>query len=92
MNLKDLNLRLPTLDVLHDLGLEEYSHTAEEWRGRCPFHESTSRRSRSFAVSIRLRKWFCHKCKDHGDLIDLYAELHQCDCNAAAVRLRERYL
>lgn len=92
MNFKDLNLSLPTLDVLHDLGLEEYGHTAEEWRGRCPFHESSSRRSRSFAVSIHLRKWFCHKCKDCGDLIDLYALLHQCSCITAANRLKERYL
>lgn len=89
---QEINRLLPALDVLHVLCLEEYGHNSEQWRGRCPFHRSTSRRSRSFSVSLTLRKFFCHKCKESGDLIDLWAELHQIDLHRAALDLANRFL
>ena len=47
-----------------------------EYRGACPIHGSGSAKPRSFAVSPDGRKWYCHRCKIGGGVIDLFRELN----------------
>lgn len=88
-----LNLALPTLDVLRALGLACKTRTTEHWRGQCPFHESTSGRSRSLEVSIPLRKWHCHSraCGQYGDLLDLWAGVRRVSLLTAARELAREF-
>lgn len=73
LDFKVLNRQLSALAVIRSLGLEADTCTRHKWRGRCPFHQSGNLRSRSLAVDLQLRAWYCHRCKVGGDLIDLWA-------------------
>jgi DNA primase len=91
MNWHLLNSRLPTLAVLRRLRLECRRIEGDSWRGRCPFHQSSGRASRSLAVSCSRRKFYCHNCKVHGDLIDLWAHVRCITPAEAAVELEGEF-
>lgn len=91
MNWNLLNSRLPTLAVLKRLGLVCKRIEGDQWRGRCPYHPGSGRPSRSFAVSISRRKWYCHGCRTHGDLIDLWSHVRSCSPAEAATQLEEEF-
>ena len=91
IDFKRLNLELPALEVLRLLRLECYAVTGGYWRGRCPFHPPSPRRSRSFQVSRERRLYYCHNCKRVGDLIDLAAHVWQVTMWTAAKRLADQF-
>jgi DNA primase len=86
-----LNLQLPALDVIRSLHLVECGMGGGQWRGKCPYHESNNPHARSLAISLGLRKFLCHKCGAHGDLIDLSATVWRVSLVEAARRLAEEY-
>jgi hypothetical protein len=92
MDLRTLNASLPAKEVLGTLRMLIGHYEGLHWRGGCPFHQSRSPHSRSLAVNVHLRKFFCHRCRAHGDLVDLYAHLMGLTLHHAAVQLRERFL
>ena len=93
IDFRRLNTALPALAVLQALGLEEASRTPTEWRGKCPFHASECRRSRSLAVSLESGHWYCHNARCHatGDLIDLWSRYHSVTLHDAARRLASMF-
>lgn len=91
IDFKALNRNLPTLQVIQSLGLKAHSWTCERWRGRCPFHDAKSKRSRSLKVDLCIRKWHCHRCKLGGDLIDLWAGVRGITPYRAAVELTRHF-
>jgi hypothetical protein len=66
---------VPITAVLGLLGWQHRSRSGEQLRGPCPIHQSTSPKSRSFAVNIRRNIWYCHApaCKSGGNQLDLWA-------------------
>lgn len=92
LDFKRLNEDLPALAVLQALRLQAASYTCEEWRGRCPYHQSSSKRPRSLAVSLSLRKFVCHRCGAHGDLIDLWSKVRGVPLWEAGVDLKREFL
>lgn len=86
-----LNSRLPTLRVLVRLGLELRRIEGDSWRGRCPCHPNSGRPSRSLAISLSRRKWYCHSCGSHGDLIDLWSHVRHVSPAVAVRQLEEEF-
>lgn len=84
----ELKQRVSMADVLALLGWTPTVKLGLEQRGRCPFHESNSRRPRSFACHPD--GWYCHKCQRGGDQLRLYAEVKGLDVYHAALELCER--
>jgi DNA primase len=62
---------IPMRDVLRLLGWVPLTSEAGQGRGRCPIHNSTNPRSRSFATKDD--GWYCHSCKLGGDQFTLWA-------------------
>ncbi len=91
IDFKTLNESLKALDVIRALKLECRTLGQGYWRGRCPFHYSSSALSRSLAVSIAVKKWLCHKCGAHGDLIDLWAGVRHCSVYDAAKQMQVEF-
>jgi DNA primase len=92
LNFRELNLSLDVLQVVRMLRLHGKVE-GPEWRGGCPVHGSRSPKSRSLAISLELRKCFCHKagCGWQGDLIDLTAEVRNLDVLHAAQELAAEF-
>jgi len=63
------------------------SRLGDQWRGPCPVHQSTSRKSRSLSVNLTTRRYCCHKCQSRGNQLELWAQIHQLSIYDAAIDL-----
>jgi DNA primase len=76
--------------VLNLLGFRPSSRSAVQWSGRCPLHESTSRRGRSFSVNVATGRYYCHRCHSHGNQLELWAAATKLTLYQAAIDLCHR--
>lgn len=44
----------------------------EQFRSKCPIHNSSTKGNKTFSANVRLGKYHCFKCKSFGDALDLY--------------------
>lgn len=77
------------LDALRLMGWPGRREPSGQYRGPCPVHGSRARYSRSFTVSSS--SCYCHSCKWHGDVIQLWARLRAMTVLEAAHELCERF-
>lgn len=61
-------------DVLALLAWDYSWHRGDEWRGPCPLHATSARRSRVFRAQGHI--WYCHRCHRGGDALELWAATH----------------
>lgn len=73
--------------VLNQIGFEPTTRSGNQWYGRCPVHNSTAARSRSFSVNLDTGRYYCHKCKSHGNQLELWAAVTQLPLYQAAIDL-----
>jgi DNA primase len=73
--------------VLHALGFRPSAQSGDQLHGPCPVHGSTSRTSRSFSVNLAAGRYYCHKCHGHGNVLELWAAVHQVTIHQAAIDL-----
>ena len=73
--------------VLDQLGFVPASRSGHQWHGPCPVHGSTSAGSRSLSVNLETGRYYCHKCKSHGNQLELWAAVHQLQIHEAAIDL-----
>ena len=69
-----LKHELPLAKVLHALGWRGWGGWGGNTRGPCPLHQSITAHSR--AMWVCEDRWYCHRCKCGGDLLELWARLH----------------
>ena len=91
IDFKLLNSQLPVRRVLDALGLRCHSVYGTHWRGKCPIHQSGSVVSRSFEVFLGQGRYYCHKCKATGDLINLWAHVRGLRVFDAARQLEKEF-
>ncbi|MGH7928686.1 MAG: CHC2 zinc finger domain-containing protein [Candidatus Binatia bacterium] len=82
-----LRSEIPISAVLDQLGFQPTSRWGAQLHGPCPIHRSTSPRSRSFSVNLDTARYFCHKCKSHGNQLELWAAVHDLTIYEAAIDL-----
>lgn len=73
--------------VLTQIGFVPASRSADQSHGPCPIHGSTSASSRSLSVNLRTARYYCHKCKSHGNQLELWAAVHRLPIHEAAIHL-----
>ena len=73
--------------VLDRLGFQPVARSGDQLRGPCPVHGSSSSRSRTFSVNVRHRRYYCHKCRSHGNQLELWAAVRDLPLYEAAVDL-----
>ena len=73
--------------VLDAIGFQATHRVGDQLRGPCPVHGSTSKTSRVFSVNLGNQRYYCHKCKSHGNQLELYAAVQQTTLYQAAVEL-----
>ncbi|MBM4072095.1 MAG: hypothetical protein FJ271_24690 [Planctomycetes bacterium] len=76
--------------VLDLLTFEPTARSGQQCYGRCPLHESTSKRRRSFSVNLALGRYYCHRCHRHGNPLELWAAATKLPLHQAAIDLCER--
>ena len=91
ISFKRLNELLSPLAVIWALDLHCRYVIGNRWRGECPFHDSSSRRPRSLKIDLDIHYWYCHKCKNSGDLIDLWAMRRGLSVREAAVEMAREF-
>jgi DNA primase len=85
-----LRSQLRIAAVLELIGYEPAVKAADQWRGPCPIHQSTSSSSRSFSVNTRRHLYRCFKCGSAGNAVDLWMALTKQGVFAASVELCQR--
>ena len=73
--------------VLNELGFQAIHCDGDQLRGPCPVHGSSSKQSRVFSVNLSEGRYYCHKCKSHGNQLELYATARNTTVYQAAVDL-----
>jgi DNA primase len=73
--------------VLDEMGFKAIRRDGDQLRGPCPVHGSTSKNSREFSVNLSTDRYYCHKCKSHGNQLELYAAAQGTTVYQAAVDL-----
>ena len=73
--------------VLNEIGFQATHRDGDQLRGPCPVHGSTSTHSRAFSVNLNTDRYYCHKCKSHGNQLELYAAVENITVYQAAVNL-----
>jgi DNA primase len=76
--------------VLNLLDFQPSTRSGVQWYGRCPLHESTSARGRSFSVNVAVGRYFCHHCRSHGNPLELWAAATKLPLHQAAIDLCHR--
>ena len=74
LNYRLLREQIRPADVLRVMSWRYVSRSGGQLRGPCPVHGSTSRHSRSLAVSDEIV--YCHKCRWTGDAVAIWAATH----------------
>ena len=90
MDFAEVRARVPMVRVLELLRFEPVRRSGAELRGPCPIHGSRSPRSRSFAANLAKHVFRCLQCGAAGNVLDLYAAVHQVDVYRAAIELCKR--
>lgn len=73
--------------VLNQLGFQPTSRSGNQLHGPCPVHHSLSARSRTFSVNLATGRYYCHKCRSHGNQLELWAAVKKLPVYEAAVDL-----
>lgn len=73
--------------VLDEIGFRATRRNADQLHGPCPVHGSTSTTSRVFSVNLDTGRYYCHKCKSHGNQLELYAVVQGTTLYQAAIDL-----
>ena len=85
-----LRAEITTEQVLMLLGFRPLSRSGAQWYGVCPLHEPTSRRNRCFSVNLALGRYYCHRCRSHGNQLELWAAAIKLPLHQAAIELCHR--
>ena len=85
-----LRAEITMVHVLDLLAFEPTGRSGPQWYGRCPLHEATSKRSRSFSVNVILGRYYCHRCHSHGNPLELWAAATKLPLHRAAIDLCQR--
>lgn len=74
-------------EVLNQLGFAPTSRSDNQLHGPCPVHQSTSPDSRTFSVHLETGRYYCHKCKSHGNQLELWSAVKRLTIYEAAIDL-----
>jgi DNA primase len=86
----EVRRRVPITRVFELVGFQPARRSGAELRGACPIHRGRSPRSRSFAANLEKNVFRCFHCGAAGNVLDLWAAVHQIDIYRAAVELCEQ--
>jgi len=76
--------------VLNLLGFEPTSRSGSQWYGRCPLEDCGTGRRRGFSVNVASGRYSCHRCRSHGNQLELWAAATRLPLHQAAIDLCRR--
>jgi hypothetical protein len=78
--------------VLNWLGFEPTRRSGPQWYGSCPLPacRTAERRRGSFSVNVASGRYCCHRCRSHGNALELWAAASQQSAYQAAIDLCRR--
>ena len=77
--------------VLNLLGFEPTRRSGPQWYGSCPLADcGAGHRRRSFSVNVASGRYSCHRCRSHGNPLELWAAATQQSVYQAAIDLCRR--
>src|SRR5437660_2613705 len=85
----ELKSRVSITDVLSMLKVTNLRNSGGALRGPCPMCGGDPA-DRQFVVTEG-KGWYCHHCKNGGDIIKLVATVRQIDVRAAALAIQEHF-
>jgi DNA primase len=85
-----LRQQVSLAQVLDLVGFTAVTRRGAQVRGACPLHDSSSRRSRSFAAHLERNCWHCFRCGVGGNALDLYLAATQLPVHEGALELCRR--
>jgi hypothetical protein len=89
VDFSELKSRVSITDVLSMLKVTNLRHSSGAFRGPCPICGGDP--SDRHFVATEGKGWYCHHCKNGGDIIKLVASVRQIDVRAAALAIQEHF-
>jgi len=74
-------------DVLRLIRYEPNLRRGDQWYGYCPFHDSTAKQRTVFAINLAGSCYYCHKCKQSGNQLELWATVIKMPLHSATIEL-----
>jgi len=71
--------------VLNQLGFQPTNRSGNQLHGPCPVHGSTSSGRPTFSVNLDSGRYYCHKCRSHGNQLELWAAVNKLPMYEAAI-------
>jgi len=85
-----LRTEITMVQVLDLLAFEPVARSGSQWYGRCPLHHAPAKGQRYFSVNVALGRFYCHRCRRHGNHLELWAEATGLPFYRAAIDLCQR--
>jgi len=82
-----LRAEITMRQVLEVIGFTPLRATGDQWYGACPLHEASGQRERCFSVNVATGRYYCHRCRSHGNQLELWAAFLGQPLHPAAIQL-----
>ena len=82
-----LRAEISMQQVLDVVGFTPLRWTGDQWYGACPLHEARSPRERTFSVNLATGRYYCHRCRSHGNQLELWAAFIRQPLHPASIQL-----
>lgn len=86
IDFNQLRNELTMEQVLTALGFKATRRSGQQLKGPCPVHGSSAG-SESLSVNVDTGRYFCHKCRSHGNPMELWAAVHKLTIYQASLDL-----
>jgi DNA primase len=90
IDFQKLRAEITMEQVLELIGFEPSSRHDDQWYGPCPLHDNSTPRCRVFSVNVHERRYYCHRCRSHGNQLELWAAVTHRPLYPAAIDLCQR--
>ena len=87
VDFRRLRAEITMQQVLDAVGFTPMRRTGDQWYGTCPLHEASSHREHSFSVNVSTGRYYCHRCRSHGNQLELWAVFTRQQLHPAAIHL-----
>lgn len=96
---RELRRRLKVEEVLAWMDWHANERRSEDLRGSCPFcgaakspRTAKSRQGREFTIHLTRKLFHCFRCKQGGNILDLWSRYYKIDLNRAAKELNQHLI
>ena len=88
IDFKEIKQRVRITQIVHRYGWQLKQKGKDKLIGPCPIHDG-EQGSTSFQITPSKDLWYCFKCREGGNILDLVSAVEKCDIRTAGLEITE---